>query len=435
MGYAWIVTAVALGVSLWRREPQVALCAAAYIVGADVFWRQTAAGFLWEMGKFGVSLTLITGMVRQNRVEFPLAAVAYLLSLIPAVFATLVSQPGDYGRGLVTANFSGPFALFVCWVYCKSVRLDRSHLLAIFSCLILPLVAAGVRALAGALAHDSGWSKSSWSAAGGFGPNQVSAMLSLGAFASLIILLLSDSVWRRLLFGLLSLWLASQSALTFSRTGFYLLVLSSATTGFILLRDSGLRLKVLACLAVAWMAATFLIYPAIDRMTDSKLTERFADTKPTGRDAIAAADVAIWQRNWLLGAGVGQAVIARGEFGLQGYSAHTEYTRLLAEHGILGLVSLVALLWTVVRNLWRRRGLSLALAAGMLTWALAFMAVSAMRLAAPSFLIGLSLTGLAVKPMRRKVGRSDRLARSQVPGIDDLATHGGRNDLAVGFTR
>lgn len=435
LSYALVVTAAALGISVWRSEPQWTLCAAAYIVGADVFWRVTGGGIVWEMGKLAVSLTLITGMLRQRRVGIPLAAAVYIWLLVPAALTTLLTQPGEYGRGLVTANFSGPFALFVCWAYCKSVRIDRSQVMAILICLVLPLVAVGTRALAGVIAHDTGWSKSSWSAAGGFGPNQVSAMLGLGAFACLVILLLTDSLWRRLSCGMLLLWLASQSALTFSRTGLYLLVLSSVSAGLFLLRDPAMRLKFLACLLLTWLVAAFAIYPALDRMTENKFSERFADTKSSGRDEIATADLAIWRKNWVLGTGVGQAAFARADFGMEGYNAHTEYTRLLAEHGLLGLGALGALLAAIGSSFWRQRGLSRALAAGMLTWALAFMAVSAMRLAAPSFLIGLSLAGLAVDPSRKKAVPAIRLARSQVSGIGIAARRGWRKGATIGFTR
>jgi O-antigen ligase len=436
LSYALVVTVAAIGVSVWRREPQWALCAAAYIVGADVFWRLTQAGVLWEMGKLAVSLTLLAGMVRQRRVGIPLAALVYLSLLIPSVITTLVTQPGEDGRGLVTANFSGPFTLFVCWAYCsKSVRIDRSQMITILTCLILPLVAVGMRALAGIASSDIMWAKSSSAASGGFGPNQVSAMLGLGAFASLVILVLSDSLWRRIFFGVLFLWFASQSVLTFSRTGFYLLVLGSVAAGLFLLRNPATRLKFVAYLLIAGLAATFLIYPFLNRLTGQALSERFANTTLTGRTEIAAADLAIWRENWLLGTGVGQAAFARADFGFEGYNAHTEYTRLLAEHGLLGFGALGALLATIGRSFWRQRGLSRALAAGMLAWALAFMAVSAMRLAAPSFLIGLSLAGLAMDPVRKKARAPTRLAGSKAAGIGLLVRRGLRKGVTGGFSR
>jgi O-antigen ligase len=315
------------------------------------------------------------------------------------------------------------------------VRIDRPQVLVILLCLLLPLVATGARALGGVMSRDGGWSKSSWTAAGGMSPNQVSAMLGLGAFACLIILLLNDSLWRRLLFGCLFLWLASQSVLTFSRTGFYLLVLTSAAAGLFLLRDSAMRLKFLACLLLAWLVAAFAIYPALDRMTDNKLSERYADTSSTGRDEIVTADLRVWGKNWLFGTGVGQSTLARADFGMELYNAHTEYSRLLAEHGLLGLGALGALLASIGSSFWRQRGLSRALAAGMLTWALAFMAVSATRLAAPSFLIGLSLAGLAIDPVRNKTGTAIRRARFQASGIGASLQRGWQKRVTAGFTR
>jgi hypothetical protein len=71
-------------------------------------------------------------------------------------------------------------------------------------------------------------------------------------------------------------------------------------------------------------------------------------------------------------------------------AAHTEYSRLLAEHGLLGLMALL-LLGLMFLQAFRRaptpyaKGLTLA----FMVWALAEMCHAAMRIAAISFLFAL----------------------------------------------
>src|SRR5690606_21380738 len=87
-------------------------------------------------------------------------------------------------------------------------------------------------------------------------------------------------------------------------------------------------------------------------------------------------------------------------------SAHTEYTRMLAEHGMFGLVALGCLLALGTVPVLRRqrpgeRGVHLAL----VFWAFAFFVVSAFRLAAPAFLLGLCWAPMMLDALPRTVHR------------------------------
>ncbi len=86
-------------------------------------------------------------------------------------------------------------------------------------------------------------------------------------------------------------------------------------------------------------------------------------------------------------------------------AAHTEYTRLLAEHGLLGLGALALMAMIAAGNLRRApTRLDKALAAGMLAYSLLFMAVDGMRLSATSFAFGVS--GVRLLLPRRRVTAS-----------------------------
>jgi hypothetical protein len=79
-------------------------------------------------------------------------------------------------------------------------------------------------------------------------------------------------------------------------------------------------------------------------------------------------------------------------------ASHTELARALAEHGLLGFASLMVLAAMVIINV--RRGQSVpeqAIAVSLVAWALLFMLNAGMRIAAPSFMIGLSAAQFVVR--------------------------------------
>ena len=70
---------------------------------------------------------------------------------------------------------------------------------------------------------------------------------------------------------------------------------------------------------------------------------------------------------------------------------HTEYTRVLAEHGLLGLVSMLILLGAVLVRVFKKGSAQQkALVISFTAWALVFMFHAAMRLSAPSLLFGIA---------------------------------------------
>jgi hypothetical protein len=74
-----------------------------------------------------------------------------------------------------------------------------------------------------------------------------------------------------------------------------------------------------------------------------------------------------------------------------GAGQHTEYTRMLAEHGILGLIALFILIRLSLRPfLIRRPPTSKAVIVSFAVWSLLFMFHAATRLVAPCLLFGLA---------------------------------------------
>jgi hypothetical protein len=94
----------------------------------------------------------------------------------------------------------------------------------------------------------------------------------------------------------------------------------------------------------------------------------------------------------MFGVGPGMATELRDELGTRGI-AHTEFTRMVAEHGTLGALAFVLLIVLTLRTLRRTVGLiPKAFVAALLAWAALFLAIDAMRLVAPSVVVGLACT-------------------------------------------
>ena len=119
------------------------------------------------------------------------------------------------------------------------------------------------------------------------------------------------------------------------------------------------------------------------------MEKRFEDINPSLRLDIARKDLEIWFENPLLGVGPGLAKHCRRT--ILGYTAaaHTELTRLVAEHGALGLVVIFLFMFMALRA-YRSApsNASRAWVACLVAWVMAEMAHSAMRVAAISFVFG-----------------------------------------------
>ena len=262
-----------------------------------------------------------------------------------------------------------------------------------------PLVAIAAICALATLRLGSGYefaNHSNLDTSGGFGPNQVSAMLGLGMLVAFLWIFheQSDNPLRSTGVVLILGFLA-QSALTFSRTGIYLGLGTILVASALLLRDPRRLLNATASLTALFAVGHLLIFPALDQFTGGKLSLRFADTGLSHREELARTDLDLARQHPWLGVGVGMAQSGRlKELGIEA-SAHTEFTRMLAEHGALGAISLVALLVMGFRTAFApATKYEMAWAAALLAFSLLFMTVSGMRLVAPATTMGLSMLRL-----------------------------------------
>lgn len=396
---------VALG--LWfiiqDKQPFRLIYLTGYIVGAEVLWRMTKVGLLWEFDKYAIGLLLILGVLRWRKPTKTLPII-YSLLLIPSIIVTIMNSSSFFQmRSEISFNLSGAFALTCAALFFSGREFNRYQLRQLLIYTIMPIAGTTflvlIKAESATLA-DFASAQSNAMTSGGFAANQVSAVLGLGALLCWVIILtqkyFSKLSWVVLI---LLVWFLAQSFLTLSRGGvFNFFVAASLATPF-LAKGQGKMLGVMILSGVILTIFLCLIIPRMDQFTGGALTERFSETTTTGRYEIAMKDLKLFQDNLLLGVGPGRAAYLRDrQTGLSGImtsssggsAAHTEYSRLLAEHGFLGLLALLLLFVMFFGTfLGAKTSLARGLTLAFMLWALAEMSHSAMRLAAISYFYAL----------------------------------------------
>lgn len=375
----------------------------AYLTGAEVLWRMTAAQVPWEFCKYATGLIFILALMRNGRLRLPLLPTLYFALLLPAIITTAVSYylPLDSVRQMLSSNLSGPFALVASAWFFSHVKLNSSQLESLFLSIIGPTVGIATIALTSTVTteHMRWGTQSNFVSSGGFGPNQVSGALGLGALMAFLLLLRSRSGTGLKVFVFITMaLLVVQSALTFSRGGLIGALGASLVSAFYLIRKRKSRAKLLLIIALILLAA-FLVLPTLDSITNGALSKRFENTSTTGRVEIAQSDLQMWDRNPVFGVGVGMSLFRDKEW----RAAHTEFTRMLAEHGLFGLASLILLLvagWRRLQKTSTTEGK--ALIGAMLGWSVLFMLDKAMRLVAPSFMFGVAFVTLQPEPQEQR---------------------------------
>lgn len=388
---------VTFGVGLWFAaswgKPERVAYIAAYITGAEALWRMSRAPIFWESGKYAVIIVMLVSIVRSGRLKGPFAPVIYFLLLLPSLVLPVINVSSSELQDQVSFNLSGPLALAVSVWFFDGLALTYARAQRVFVALIGPAIGVASVAMfttlsAGAIYFSN---NSNFVTSGGFGPNQVSAALALAALCAFL-LTLDPRAPRNLkiLLGVVMLILLTQSALTFSRGGVYTAAGAALSAVLLLIRVPRTRIKVFGGILLLVLLTDFVVLPQLDAFTDGAFSRRFANTKLTGRDKLVQADIDAWSKNPIFGVGPGQAKSYRGEYRVD-TSAHTEFSRMLAEHGSFGLAALSLLLWMSIRNLRRAQpGHGRAFAAALITWSFFYMLTAAMRLVAPSFTFGLA---------------------------------------------
>lgn len=388
---------LALGVwwATLGRRPSWAVAAAAYIAGAEILWRMTGTGLFWEFGKYSASLILLLAFLRLPAHKTTYwGALLYLVLLVPSAVITLQELGPSLARDAISFNLSGPFSLAVAVLLFSSVQASSVDLELAVCTLLAPTLGVLAICTYGTLTAGSirFYAESNYVTSGGFGPNQVSALLGMGALLSLLLALQSRQAWKRAAFAGLTLWFLVQGVLTFSRGGVLNAVICIGFLLIHLVRQPRVRVTVLMVLVLFTFLGTAVIFPRLNAYTGGALQERYSSTSAGLRQTLAEEELALWKEHPMLGVGPGMSKYYRaGHLGME-VASHTEFTRLLSEHGTLGLLSLLVLVAVAgFAYLRAPSALEKAWVSALSGWAFIEMSHSAMRIVAISFLFGLAM--------------------------------------------
>lgn len=380
-----------------------ALIAAAYVVGSEVFLRMTGGNPLYEVSKYGVMVFIFMGMYFSGFSKNATPYFIFILLLIPGVvISTFVLNFNTDIKNAIAFNISGPICLAVASVYTFRRKIPFHEMNKILLAMGLPIVTCvtyltfytpNIRDVVTS-------TQSNFATSGGFGPNQVATILGLGMFIFVSrIILESRSKYLVIINLIVALNISYRGIITFSRggmiTGLLMIILlliflyiKSNFNGRVKLNYLIVLLVLL--MIVTWGYSSFQTSGLIDkRYANQDATGREKESRFTGREDVAKSEIDIFLANPFLGAGVGKGVEIRQELTGDGALSHDEITRMLAEHGTLGVIGLLILFLTPL-FMFVENKFNMYLLCFVAFW---FLTINhaAMRTAAPAFVYSLSL--------------------------------------------
>jgi len=385
-----------------RNINQEALYVAGYVVGAEVLLRMTGANLLYEYGKYSVVLFILIGTYYSGFTKNGASYWIFLILLVPGIIiATQSMGPGVEMRKVISFNISGPFCLGIAALYCyrRPITIDQMH--NILLCVGLPIVSIMSYLIfyTPDLRESVTGTGSNLVTSGGFGPNQVSTVLGLGMFIFFSrVLLRSPGKILLAINIILALNMSYRGLITFSRggmiTGLFMLCALMGSTYFKVNRTgkSKMRLAFFSAIVIffgIWSYSSFQTGGLIDkRYANQDAAGRTKENQFTGREQIAADEINHFLEHPFVGIGVGMGAEIRLINGNDTLS-HNEITRLLAEHGTLGILSLAILIFTPL-VLYMDNKNHIMLLCFLIFWLLTINH-AAMRTASPAFIYALSL--------------------------------------------
>jgi hypothetical protein len=303
-----------------------------------------------------------------------------LFLLLPSIF---FGPSSSEETAQLVANIFGPLALSLGVIFLFDLKIRQEHLIKILKLILLPCV--GV--LAFTLIRNPDFSEyefslgANFATSGGFGSNQVSTVLGLGAFTTFLFWINNWQLFKNktltlILFALFTI----QGLLTFSRGGMVGAIVGIVVVAYYYSRVSGRNIKYYQVKKVGGVViysglALLAIFSVANALTGGVLELRYAgetnatligarekdlNVLTTNRYDIFLSDLEIWSDHFILGSGVASSKFIRGDYSEQlgdsSAAAHVELSRLLAEHGLLGLIHFILMLYLGFRVYVKNRG-------------------------------------------------------------------------------
>jgi O-antigen ligase len=395
-----------------------ALGAAAYIAAAEVFLRMSKAMPFWELGKYLVIFFMLLGMFFEGFKLKAWPVLAFLFLLLPGVVVGYLNF--DYFdesfRKTVLFNLSGPLSLFATALFCYQREIKFKTLLKVVDVMMLPVLSMVVYIIlyAPALENIVFTTESNQAASGGYSGNQVATILGLGMFLAYIRFLIpyKNYLLNLINIGLLGL-LTYRCLLTFSRGGFITAIVMMVLFTVLYLNWAPLAKKAKATVKLVGLGiGGFFLWGTVMAVTGGLIYNRYSGQNArgedkditTGRVEIISEELMAFFEDPFLGAGVGMGKFFRFELDGELAATHNEVSRMLAEHGLLGVLALLILLLIPLGFLLSKNR-NLFMIPFVVFW---FLTInhSAMRVALPGFIYGFALLSITYASKSKKKPKS-----------------------------
>ena len=361
----------------------------------------------YELGKYLLFVLLVFGILKGYRKGY--IGWLMLALLLPGAFFDLA---GETTFKNIVFNLIGPINVALAVVFFRRQEMGRDAFIDTIRLMFYPLVAvlAFVILKTPDLESVEFTLGANFETSGGFGTNQVSTALGLGAFITFLFWrkkwALTGYRWLDLAFLLLFIF---RGLVTFSRGG---MIGGALGIIILILLDRGDPVAetvfrpvrtVLTVIPILLVIAFTFIYA--DKLTGGLLSQRYQGETPgtlagrkektlnvitSNRLQIFTDDLKLWKENPVFGVGVGASSHMRSSS--KEFLSHVEVSRLLSEHGSLGFIyTLILIMLGIGLYRYKRTEVFSALLIALFTIAVFTTFHAAMRTYISPLLIGISM--------------------------------------------
>jgi len=391
------------------------LYAAAYIVGSEVVLRMTDGNPVYEFSKYGVMIFMLIGIYYSGISKNAIPYWIFILLLIPGLFIGVLTLSFHASlRREISFNISGPVCLGICSLYTYLRRISLNQINNILLMIGLPIISCTVylTLYTPSIKDIVTGTGSNADLSGGFGPNQVSTVLGLGMFIFVSRLIYGSKTKMLLLINLfVVLNISFRGLVTFSRggmvTGAVMILVLIAMTYFQINKRGRVKMNYLIVFVALAMLAT---WSYSSTQTNGLIDKRYAnqdamgrvkESQLTGRAELASDEWQTFKDHPYFGIGVARNQEQRFQRTGEIIVSHNEITRMLAEHGSLGILGLLILFVTPI-ILYLDNKYNIYILCFVVFWLLTINH-AAMRIAAPAFMYSLSLLKVSLDEEEKPV--------------------------------
>ncbi|MBT3589740.1 MAG: O-antigen ligase family protein [Candidatus Marinimicrobia bacterium] len=392
--HAITIASLAVYYMLTDRSFEKGLLLMGYILGSELLWRGFGANVFWEFGKISILILLIIILFRLGYDQFKLnTGILFIAFLLPSIF--IMNDYSDFTHALL-----GPIVIGLSVLIFFQIKLNKLLLKKILFSILLPIITIFTITFwdtfnSGTFNFTSAYIYRVET--GGVGPNQMSNILGLGAFISFLLYRINNTHRSSIIFLIIFILTITQTILTHSRGGFWNASLAIIVFYYYEIGYQKNKLKYLGSIVILLSFLNFGLFPLLDSLSGGSIVDRFTDASLSSREEIINTEISIFNKYPVFGIGPGQSRKYRLEYFGNYKHSHTEYTRLLAEHGLFGFFALLTLVYIIFQVYTKKGGLEKSISLAIIVWGVLFMFHSATRLVAPCFLIGFASAQFQLK--------------------------------------